>query len=54
MEIVKTAFETNKLEHEKFTTDLRDRHKYELRELAEENHSLQLRLEESRDHESIR
>ncbi len=26
----------------------------ELRELAEENHSLQLRLEESRDQESIR
>ena len=51
---MKTAFETNKFEHEKFVSDLRDRHKVELRELAEENHSLQLRLEESRDQESIR
>jgi hypothetical protein len=40
LEIVKTAFEGNKYEHEKFVSDVRERHKAELLELFEENHSL--------------
>ena len=54
LEIVKAAFEGNKYEHEKFVSELRERHKAELMQLSEENHSLQLRLEDSRDQESIR
>lgn len=49
LEIVKTAFEGNKHEHEKFVAEMRERHKSEMMQLVEENHSLQLRLEDSRD-----
>jgi hypothetical protein len=49
LEIVKTALEGNKYEHEKFVSDLRERNKAELLQLTEENHSLQLRIEDSRD-----
>jgi len=54
LEILKTALESNKYENDKFMTDLRERHKVEVTELAEENHSLQLRIEEGRDQEQIR
>ena len=49
LETVKTAFEGNKYENEKFIQDLRERHRVEIAELAEENYSLQVKLEDSRD-----
>ena len=49
LEILKTAFEGNKYEHEKFVAELRDRHKLEMLQMAEENHLLQIKLEDSRD-----
>ena len=49
LEIVKTALESTRYENEKFVQDLRDRQKAEVDEIATENHSLHLRLEESRD-----
>ena len=39
-EIVKTSFDSHKYESEKLLNDLRDKHKTELNELFEENHSL--------------
>ena len=49
LEIVKTALESTRYENEKFVQDLRDRHKAEIDEIVTENHSLHIRLEESRD-----
>ena len=40
LEIVKTSFESHKYESEKLLNDLRDKHKTEINELFEENHSL--------------
>jgi hypothetical protein len=54
LEIVKTTFESHKYESDKLLADLRDKHKTELSELFDENHALQLRLEESRDRDTIR
>lgn len=54
LEIVKTALEGTRYENDKFVQDLRDRHKSELDEIVQENHSLHLRLEESRDQEQVR
>jgi hypothetical protein len=54
LEIIKTSFESHKYESEKLLTDLRDKHKTEMNELFEENHSLQLRVEESRDRDTLR
>ena len=51
---MKTALEGTRYENEKFVQDLRDRHKAELDEIVTENHSLHLRLEESRDQEQVR
>lgn len=45
-EIVKTSMENQKYESEKIVQELRDKHKSELSEIYEENHSLQLRVEE--------
>ena len=54
LEIVKTALEGTRYENEKFVSDLRSRHKAEVEQLSEENHSLHLQLEESRDQEQVR
>ena len=54
LEIVKAALEGTRYENDKFVQDLRDRHKSELDEIVQENHSLHLRLEESRDQEQVR
>ena len=54
LEIVKTALESTRYENEKFVSDLRSRHKSEVEQLSEENHSLHLQLEESRDQEQVR
>ena len=54
LEIVKTSFDSHKYESEKLLTDLRDKHRIEVNELFEENHSLQLRVEESRDRDAVR
>ena len=40
LELVKTSFENQKYESEKIIQELRDKHKSELSELYEENHSL--------------
>ena len=42
LEIVKTALEGTRYENDKFVQDLRDRHKSELDEIVQENHSLHL------------
>ena len=42
LEIVKTALEGTRYENEKFVSDLRSRHKAEVEQLSEENHSLHL------------
>lgn len=49
LEIVKTALESTRYENDKFVSDLRERHKAELDQIVNENHSLQLQLEDSRD-----
>jgi hypothetical protein len=54
LEIVKTSFDSHKYESEKLLTDLRDKQRNEVNELFEENHSLQLRVEESRDRDAVR
>ena len=54
LEIVKTALESTRYENDKFVQDLRDRHKAEIDEVVQENHSLHLKLEESRDQEQVR
>ena len=46
--------EGSRYENEKFVNDLRNRHKAEAEQLSEENHSLHLQLEDSRDQEQIR
>ena len=46
--------ESTRYENEKFVSDLRERHKAELDQIVNENHSLQLQLEDSRDQEQIR
>lgn len=51
LELIKTAHETSKIENEKFLIDLRHRFKAEIDQLVEENHSLQLRVEEQADQE---
>jgi hypothetical protein len=40
LDIYKTSFENQKYESEKILQELRDKHKNELSELYEENHSL--------------
>ena len=42
LEIVKTALEGSRYENEKFIGDLRNRHKAEVEQLSEENHSLHI------------
>jgi len=54
LEIVKSSFDSHKYESEKLLTDLRDKQRSEVNELFEENHSLQLRVEESRDRDAVR
>ena len=54
LEIVKTSFDSQKYESEKLLNDLREKQRYEVNELFEENHSLQLRVEESRDRDAVR
>ena len=54
LEIVKAALEGTRYENDKFVQDLRDRHKSELDDIVQENHSLHLKLEESRDQEQVR
>jgi hypothetical protein len=46
--------ENHKYESEKILEELRDKHKTELQDLYDENHSLQLRIEEQRDREAVR
>ena len=46
LELVKTAYETSKLENDRFVTDLRQRFKAEIDQIVEDNHSLQLRVDE--------
>ena len=46
--------ENNKYESEKIIQELRDKQKSELSEIYEENHSLQLRVEEQRDRDTVR
>lgn len=46
--------ENHKYESEKIIEELRDKHKTELQVLYDENHSLQLRIEEQRDREAVR
>ena len=54
LEIVKTSLENNKYESEKIIQELRDKHRAEIAELFEENHSLQIRVEEQRDRDALR
>lgn len=54
LEIVKTSFDSQKYESEKLLNDLREKQRNEVNELFEENHSLQLRVEESRDRDAVR
>ena len=54
LELVKTAYETSKIENERFIVDLRQRFKQEIDQIVEENHSLQLRVDEQGDQEAIR
>ena len=53
-EIVKTQLESHKYETDKLVSDLREKHKSEISEIFEENHSLQLRVEEQRDRDQLR
>ena len=53
-EIVKTSFDSHRYESEKLLNDLRDKQRNEVNELFEENHSLKLRVEESRDRDAVR
>ncbi|CDW73834.1 UNKNOWN [Stylonychia lemnae] len=54
MEIFKTSLENQKFESEKILQEMREKHKNELTEIYEENQSLQIKLEEQRDRETIR
>eukprot|EP00347_Sterkiella_histriomuscorum_P013840 403363164 len=54
MEIYKTSLENQKFDTEKIVQEMREKHKMELNEIFEENQSLQLKLEEQRDRETIR
>ena len=53
-ELVKTSMENHKYESEKIIQEMREKHKSELSEIYEENHSLQLRIEEQRDKDTVR
>ena len=53
-ELVKTSMENHKYESEKIIQELRDKHKSELSDIYEENHSLQLRVEDQRDRDTVR
>jgi hypothetical protein len=46
--------ENHKYESDKIIQELREKHKTELSEIYEENHSLQLRVEEQRDRDTVR
>lgn len=46
--------ENHKYESDKIIQELREKHKIELSEIYEENHSLQLRVEEQRDRDTVR
>ena len=48
---MRSALESTKYEQERFISDLRERHSVEVEELAEQNHDLQMRVEEARDQE---
>lgn len=54
MEIYRTSLENQKYESEKIIQELKEKHKNELSEIYEENHSLQLRVEEQRDRDTVR
>ena len=54
MEIYRTSLENQKYESEKIIQELKEKHKNELTEIYEENHSLQLRVEEQRDRDTVR
>ena len=49
LELVKNTHEAAKTETEKIITDLRARHQTELDAVVEENHSLQLQMDEQKD-----
>jgi hypothetical protein len=54
-EISKTSLEGQKIEFEKVVDDMKRRHQEELSELVQDNHALQLRIEDSnRDREQTR
>jgi len=48
------AHDNLKIESEKYVQDIKSRSKEEISELAEENHRLQLAIDEQKDQESIR
>ena len=54
LEIARVQLENHKYESDKLVSDLRDKHKSELAEIYDENHSLQLRVEEQRDRDQLR
>ena len=51
---MKTALESTRYENDKFVQDLRSRHKAEMDLIVEENHSLHLQIDDSRDQEQVR
>jgi hypothetical protein len=53
-DIMRTSMENHKYESEKIIEELRDKHKNEIQQLFDENHSLQLRIEDQRDREIVR
>jgi hypothetical protein len=52
--LIKSAHESGRSENDKIVTELRSRHKVEVDALADENHNLQLQVDEQRDQETIR
>ena len=46
LEIYRTSLENQKYESEKIISELKDKHKLEITELYEENHSLQLKIDD--------
>jgi len=54
LDIFKTSLENHRYEAEKIIGDLKDRHKHEVEDLIEENHSLQLRVDENKDRDLVR
>ena len=46
-EVSKTQLESSKIEYDKLISEMRRRHQEELQELVSDNHSLQLRIEDS-------